>query len=90
MSNIIKKSIDLFGHSTSITMEPEFWDALKIIAENEKKSIRQLVLDVDRYRTDSGSPHNLSGSLRVFILQYFINPESPENFQNKQGNQQIP
>ncbi|WP_038464917.1 ribbon-helix-helix domain-containing protein [Candidatus Odyssella acanthamoebae] len=73
MTAIVKKSIDLFGHSTSITMEQEFWDALKHIAEQQNKSVRQLVLEVDRYRLESNSPHNLSGSLRVFILRYFIN-----------------
>lgn len=83
MSNIIKKSIDLFGHSTSITMEPEFWDALKIISENEEKSVRQLVLEVDRHRMDSNSPHNLSGSLRVFILQYFIKTGFPAKLSSK-------
>mgnify|MGYP001145887697 CR=1 FL=1 len=79
MSAIIKKSIDLFGHSTSLTMEQEFWDALKHISEKQDKSIRQLVLEIDRQRLESKSPHNLSGSLRVFILQYFINQaqESP-------------
>jgi predicted DNA-binding ribbon-helix-helix protein len=73
MSAIVKKSIDLFGHSTSITMEQEFWDALKHISEQQTKSVRQLVLEVDQHRLESKSPHNLSGSLRLFILRYFIN-----------------
>lgn len=73
MSKIVKKSIDLFGHATSITMESEFWDALRQIATTQNKSIRQLVLEVDNMRLESQSPHNLSGSLRVFILNYFMN-----------------
>lgn len=71
MTGIVKKSIDLFGHATSITMEQEFWDALKLISETENKSIRQLVLEVDSRRLENNSHHNLSGSLRVFILDYF-------------------
>jgi predicted DNA-binding ribbon-helix-helix protein len=71
--NLVKKSFDLFGHSTSVTLEPEFWEALRIISEREQKSTRQLVLDVDGRRLKTNSPHNLSGSLRVFILQYFTN-----------------
>ncbi|MBW8310062.1 MAG: ribbon-helix-helix domain-containing protein [Candidatus Paracaedibacteraceae bacterium] len=79
MSAIVKKSIDLFGHSTSVTMEQEFWDALKIISEQQGKSIRQLVLEIDRHRLESKSLHNLSGSLRVFILQYFIDIAAPSS-----------
>lgn len=72
MSGIVKKSVDLFGHATSITLEQEFWDALKLIATTQGKSIRQLVLEIDQRRLEDRSPHNLSGSLRVFILQYFM------------------
>ncbi len=71
MSGIIKKSVDLFGHQTSVSMEAEFWAALKEIATKEGKSVRQIILDVDTKRLQEGSLYNLSGSLRVYILTYY-------------------
>ncbi len=71
MAGLVKKSVDLFGHQTSVSMETEFWDALKEIAKARDKSIRQLILDVDTKRLEEGSVYNLSGSLRVFILTHY-------------------
>ncbi len=73
MSGIVKKSVDLSGHQTSVSMESEFWAALDIIAKKDKKSIRQIILDVDTKRLQEGSVYNLSGSLRVYILCYLLN-----------------
>ncbi|MBX3487505.1 MAG: ribbon-helix-helix domain-containing protein [Candidatus Paracaedibacteraceae bacterium] len=72
MTGIVKKSVDLFGHQTSVSMEAEFWDTLKSIASEQNKSIRQIILDVDTKRLQEGSTYNLSGSLRVFILNYVL------------------
>ena len=59
-----KRSIRIKGHSTSISLEPEFWAELKRIAEAEKCSLNELVA-----RVDSGRVGNLSSSLRVFVLK---------------------
>lgn len=59
-----KHSIVLYGHRTSITLEPEFWQALTDIAVREKTSVAALVAALDEKRTT-----NLSSAIRVFILQ---------------------
>ena len=59
-----KRSIRIAGHSTSISLEPEFWAELKRIAAAEKCSLNQLVARVDQTRTG-----NLSSALRVFVLK---------------------
>lgn len=71
MSGIVKKSINLSGHLTSISLEPEFWSALKDISERESSSIRSLVQKVDHDRINSDSIYNLSSAIRVFILSYY-------------------
>jgi len=58
-----KRSILIAGHATSVTMEPEFWDALKDIAETRGQSINQLVAEIDQ-----GRDGNLSSAIRVFVL----------------------
>lgn len=60
----IKRSIRIAGHSTSISLEPEFWNELKRIAALDNCSLNQLVMSVDKNRTG-----NLSSALRVFVLK---------------------
>jgi len=65
-----KRSILIAGHATSVTMEPEFWDALKDIADARGLSINQLVAEIDL-----GRDGNLSSAIRVFVLgQYRTAP----------------
>jgi predicted DNA-binding ribbon-helix-helix protein len=59
-----KRSVRIAGHSTSLSLEPEFWAELKRIAETEKCSLNQLV-----GRVDAGRSGNLSSALRVFVLR---------------------
>lgn len=73
-SLIQKKSFDIYGHLTSISLESEFWEALKEIAQKETVSVRSLVLKIDEERLKSQSEEilpNLSSRLRVFILNYY-------------------
>jgi predicted DNA-binding ribbon-helix-helix protein len=59
-----KRSLTLQGHRTSISLEPEFWDALKLIAQREDVSLAALVGKIDAQR----STRNLSSALRVHVL----------------------
>lgn len=62
-----KKSVQLMGHKTSISLEPEFWQALTLIAKTRQTSVRQLIIETDIH------PHriaNLSSALRVFVLNH--------------------
>jgi predicted DNA-binding ribbon-helix-helix protein len=63
---LIKKSITLKKHRTSLSLEIEFWEALNKIAETEKSSIQSLISEIDINRKSS-----LASSTRVFILQYY-------------------
>ncbi len=65
MTGVLKRSLSLQGHRTSISLENEFWDALRAIATKRKISIAELVSEVDKARKSV----NLSSALRVFVLQ---------------------
>ena len=60
-----KRSVNIHGHQTSISMEAEFWDALKDIAERENLSINKLIAKID----DAREGHNLSSAIRIYILK---------------------
>ena len=64
---LIKKSITIKKHRTSISLEKEFWNALEIVAIQKSSTIEKIISDIDRYRNTS-----LASSTRVFILQYFL------------------
>jgi predicted DNA-binding ribbon-helix-helix protein len=66
-STIVKHSIVLAGHKTSITLEDGFWDGLHVIAQNENITIATLIARIDRQRIGC----NLSSSIRLFVLHYF-------------------
>ena len=60
----MKRSIRIARHNTSISLEPEFWDELKILAEREGVSLTQIVA-----RVDSARKGNLSSALRLHVLK---------------------
>lgn len=60
-----KRSLVIMGHSTSVSLEDEFWILLKKIAEQEKITVQQLVEQIDISREG-----NLSSALRVFVLDW--------------------
>jgi predicted DNA-binding ribbon-helix-helix protein len=64
MPKDLKRSLTIAGHQTSLSLEPEFWAALKTCAEREKKSIATLVGEIDGTRGE----RNLSSATRVWIL----------------------
>jgi predicted DNA-binding ribbon-helix-helix protein len=65
MAQVIGKySVAIDGHRTSVSLEPEFWQALKDIAAARQETLGALVSEVDRTREG-----NLSSALRVFVLR---------------------
>ena len=61
-----KKSIKIFGHSTSVSLEPEFWQALEAIAQKNNVRIANLIEKID---TQDSLRKNLASKLRVFSLK---------------------
>lgn len=67
-----KRSLTLFGHRTSISLEEPFWMALLEIADQKEKSIQKLVEEIDELPLD----YNLSCKIRVYILEFYrVHPE---------------
>ncbi len=64
-----KLSVIIAGrHSTSISLEEEFFVQLKKIAAEKKLSINQLVTQIDAEREQE----NLSSAIRIYILKYLL------------------
>ena len=64
---IRKRSVKIAGHSTSLSLEGVFWDALKQVAASRGLSLNALIEEIDR-----GRGTNLSSAVRVYLLQHFV------------------
>jgi predicted DNA-binding ribbon-helix-helix protein len=63
-SLVIKRSIVLAGHKTSVSLEEPFWLGLKEIALQKNETISTVVGDIDTSREHG----NLSSAIRLFVL----------------------
>jgi predicted DNA-binding ribbon-helix-helix protein len=59
-----KRSVTIAGHRTSLSLEPEFWAALRDLAKARGWSLARLIGEIDRGRAG----RNLSSAVRVFLL----------------------
>lgn len=66
-TSIVKRSIVLAGHKTSVSLENEFWQGLHQIAEQQKISVTALLQKIDLGRINA----NLSSAIRIFVLECF-------------------
>ena len=64
-AGVIKRSISIAGHSTSVSLEEAFWEALRDIARQRGSSVQALVGEIDSRRAGQ----NLSSAIRVFVLE---------------------
>ena len=65
-SSIVKRSVVIGGHKTSVSLEEPFWTALKQIAHAQHVTLSALVTQIDDTREQS----NLSSEIRVFVLRH--------------------
>ena len=66
-SSVIKRSIDIGGHKTSVSLEDEFWDGLRTIAELQNTTVSALTKRIDNERHN----RNLSSAIRVFVFKHY-------------------
>jgi predicted DNA-binding ribbon-helix-helix protein len=60
-----KRSVTIAGHRTSLSLEPEFWTALRHQAKSRGWSLARLIGEIDHGRAG----RNLSSAVRVFLLE---------------------
>jgi predicted DNA-binding ribbon-helix-helix protein len=71
-SPVIKRSIVLAGHKTSVSLEDPFWNALKEIAGGRDSTLSDLVTIIDADRQHA----NLSSAIRLFVLEHYRDQSS--------------
>ena len=69
-SPVVKRSIVIANHKTSVSLEDAFWKGLKEIAGLRDATLSDLVASIDADRQHG----NLSSAIRLFVLDYYRNP----------------
>jgi predicted DNA-binding ribbon-helix-helix protein len=64
---VVKRSVVVAGHRTSISLEDAFWKSLKEIAKDRDTTLSGLVETIDSKRGDA----NLSSAIRLFVLEHY-------------------
>ena len=64
----VKRSVQIAGHKTSISLEPIFWDMLREAAEREGVAINALVARIDEERIRAETPPGLASAIRVWLI----------------------
>ena len=70
-TSVVKRSVVIDGHKTSVSLEDAFWIDLKMIARSQQATLSELITMIDGTREQG----NLSSALRLFVLQYFRNED---------------
>ena len=66
-SPVVKRSIVITGHKTSVSLEDAFWSGLKDIAASRNMTLSELVASIDTERRQG----NLSSAIRLFVLDHY-------------------
>jgi predicted DNA-binding ribbon-helix-helix protein len=73
-AGIVKRSVSIAGHRTSVSLEEPFWEALREIADRDSLSVQALIGRIDAERGEQ----NLSSAIRVHVLKNLQAASSPE------------
>ena len=63
----VKRSVEIAGHKTSISLEPLFWELLRNAAASEGVPINALVARIDAERISADTPPGLAGAIRLWL-----------------------
>jgi predicted DNA-binding ribbon-helix-helix protein len=69
-SPVVKRSVVVGGHKTSVSLEEAFWSSLKEISRARATTLSELVGEIDAARQQG----NLSSAIRLFVLDHFRGP----------------
>ena len=66
----VKRSVEIAGHKTSISLEPLFWDMLREAAAREGLPLNALVARIDEERIRAATPPGLAGAIRLWLVAH--------------------
>ena len=84
-SPVVKRSIVIANHKTSVSLEDAFWKGLKDIASDRDMTLSDLIASIDTERAHG----NLSSAIRLFVLNYYRNKTAAAAIESKPSRDMI-
>ncbi|WP_339633583.1 ribbon-helix-helix domain-containing protein [uncultured Sneathiella sp.] len=72
-AQLVKHSVSIAGHRTSISLEKKFWDLIRASAQRQQMSINELLTEIDATRIG-----NLSSSIRLYVLEELLEKDNEQ------------
>jgi predicted DNA-binding ribbon-helix-helix protein len=69
VDRLVKRSLTIAGHATSLRLEPIFWEALERAATEEGGAMSALIARIDAERIEASDPANLASAIRVWLFR---------------------
>jgi predicted DNA-binding ribbon-helix-helix protein len=85
-SPVVKRSIVIAGHKTSVSLEDAFWRGLKEIAAARNVTLSDLVATIDGGRRQG----NLSSAIRLFVLEYYRSQSGADRDRSEAASNVVP
>jgi predicted DNA-binding ribbon-helix-helix protein len=84
-SSVVKRSVVVAGHKTSVSLEDEFWKDLREIADGRDTTLSNLVATID-----AGRQHgNLSSAIRLFVLGFYRDQLNRDQMSDRQDTARV-
>jgi predicted DNA-binding ribbon-helix-helix protein len=71
----VKRSVEIAGHKTSISLEPLFWELLRLAAERQALPLNALVARIDTDRIEADNAPGLAGAIRLWLVADLLREE---------------
>ena len=63
----VKRSVEIAGHKTSVSLEPLFWDLVRAAAQRQNVPLNALIASIDAERLEAEAPTGLAGAIRLWV-----------------------
>ena len=63
----VKRSVEIAGHKTSVSLEPLFWDLVRAAAQRQDVPLNALIARIDAERLEAEAPTGLAGAIRLWV-----------------------
>ena len=70
----VKRSVEIAGHKTSISLEPLYWDLLKQASAESGMPLNALIAQIDAERIQADTPPGLAGAVRIWLTLQLLEP----------------
>ena len=77
--SLIKRSLSIYGHATSLALEAGYWGVIDYIAARDERSIASLIKELDDARIVKKYPRGLAAYVRVWAVDLIIHDDGLRN-----------